>query len=66
MDRSRALSFQIIERHGGRPSATAVVEIIAMLKKSRSQPGLGRFSHKIIIIISCQTFCATYVGSRRM
>ena len=28
-------------------------------------PGLGRFSQKIKIIC-CQTFCATYVGSRRM
>ena len=56
--RSRALSFQIMERHGGRPSATAVVEIIVVFEKTRSRPGLGRFSQKITIIC-CQSVCAT-------
>ena len=46
MARSRVLSFQIMERHGGRPSATAVVEIIVVFEKTRSRPGLGRFSQK--------------------
>ena len=57
MARSRVLSFQIMEHHGGQASAAAVVKIIVVFKKSLSRP--RAFFTKKNHLLS-RTFCATY------
>ena len=46
---SWALSFQIMERHGGRPLETAVVKIIVVLKKIPVSAGSRAFCTKKIL-----------------